>query len=164
MQTGKIAMAAAATTATAAITLAVAPTASAWWPNDAQGPTTGPFGTKERLVDGAGTIVQTWTVTNLQRSSDVIPYPVRGTLWEATARDHAKRGTTTPIVSDMNARAANGATYRAIFNVPAPQGINPATLAQGQTTSGKLYFDVTGPPPNSVVYNNGIQDLLIWVG
>ena len=38
------------------------------------------------------------------------------------------------------------------------------TLAEGQKSSGRIYFDVTGETPNSVVYNNGGEDLLIWVG
>ena len=45
-----------------------------------------------------------------------------------------------PIVSDLNARARNGDTYRTLFLVATPQGVNPAALAQGQQTSGKIYF------------------------
>jgi Domain of unknown function (DUF1942) len=149
-----------ALTSTALIT---ATSASAWWPFDAQGPNIQKFGTREDLVDGAGTIVQGWTVHNLQPSTDVIPYPVRGRLWEAFATDEAIRGSVTPIISDMNARAPGGETYRVIFNVPLAKGLNPSTLAQGQKTSGKLYFDVTGEDPDGVVYNNLVQDLMIWV-
>ena len=86
------------------------------------GPEHPKFGTREDLVDGAGTIVQGWTVHNLEPSTDVIPYPVRGRLWEAYATDEAIRGSVTPIISDMNARAPGGETYRAIFNVPSPTG------------------------------------------
>jgi len=139
------------------VSIATAATASAWWP------VINKFGTQENLVDGAGTIVQGWTVNDLRPSTDVIGYPVRGRLWEASATDEAIRGTITPIISDMNARAPNGQTYRAIFNVPLAEGLNPATMAQGGRTSGKLYFDVTGEDPDGVVYNNGIQDLLIWI-
>ena len=46
--------------------------------------------------------------------------------------------------SDFNARARNGETYRVLFGAATPQGVNPATIAQGQQTTGKLYFDVTG--------------------
>jgi hypothetical protein len=49
-----------------------------------------------------------------------------------------------------------------LANVATPQGVNPAALGQGQRSTGKLYFDVVGAAPNSVVYNNGVQDLLIW--
>jgi hypothetical protein len=43
-----------------------------------------------------------------------------------------------------------------------PQGVNPATLAQGQKTTGKVYFDVTGDAPDTGVYSAGDQDLLAW--
>jgi len=26
----------------------------------------------------------------------------------------------------------------------------------------RLYFDVTGAAPNGIVYNDGLQDILIW--
>jgi uncharacterized protein DUF1942 len=26
----------------------------------------------------------------------------------------------------------------------------------------KIYFDVTGQPPNGVVYNEGVEDVLVW--
>jgi len=105
----------------------------------------------------------TWTVTNLKPSSDAIPYHVNGTLWEATATDEATHGSTTPIVSNFNARARNGQTYRELFQVATAQGVNPAGLAQGQQASGKLYFDVTGDTPDSLVYNAGGPDLAVWV-
>ena len=87
-----------------------------------------------------GDIVQAWTVGDLKPSSDAIPYPVAGTLWEATATDHAIRGTVVPIVSNLNARARSGQTYRVLFGVATPQGVNPSTLPQGQKTTGKVYF------------------------
>lgn len=118
------------------------------------------LGSQGKLVDGA--VIQGWTITNLQPSSDAIPYQVAGTLWEATATDQAIQGSATPIVSNLNARAADGQTYRALFGVATPQGVNPSTLAPGEETSGKVYFDVTGANPDSVVYNAGGQDLLVW--
>lgn len=126
------------------------------------GPTvqTQALGSQGKLVDGA--VIQGWTITSLKPSSDVIPYPVSGTLWEATATDQAIQGSATPIVSNLNARSADGQTYRALFEVPTAQGVNPSTLAQGQETSGKVYFDVTGATPDSVVYNAGGQDRLVW--
>ena len=59
----------------ASTALITATSASAWWPFDTQGPNIQKFGTREDLVDGAGTIVQGWTVHNLKPSTDVIPYP-----------------------------------------------------------------------------------------
>ena len=43
------------------------------------------------------------------------------------------------------------------------QGVNPATIAQGEKTTGKVYFDVTGDKPTTVVYNSGGRDLLVRV-
>jgi Domain of unknown function (DUF1942) len=148
-------LAAAATVATAgAVGIIAAPVSSA------EDITTTTIGNQAKLVDG--NIVQGWTISNLQRSSDTIPYPVAGTLWEATATDEAIQGSATPIVSNLNARARSGDTYRVLFGVATPQGVNPATLAQGQKTTGKVYFDVTGDTPEAVVYSAGSQDLLAW--
>jgi hypothetical protein len=46
---------------------------------------------------------------------------------------------------------------------PSTQGLNPATLAQGQKTTGKVYFDVTGDQPSAVVYVAAGQELASWV-
>jgi hypothetical protein len=123
--------------------------------------TTTTIGNEAKLTDG--NVVQGWTITGLKPSTDLIPYPVAGTLWEASATDQAIRGSATPIVSNLNARARDGQTYRVLFGAATPQGVNPATLAQGEKTSGKVYFDVVGENPDSVVYNAGGQDLLVWV-
>lgn len=149
--------------ALAATAIVNAPAASAWWPYDGQGPTVEKFGSQETLVDAGGAVVQGWTVNDLRPSHDVIPYPMQGRLWEASASDTAIKGSVTPVIAYMNVRAANGDSYRVIWNVPLAQGVNPSTLPEGASTGGKLYFDVTGADPNSVVYNNAIQDLLIWV-
>jgi hypothetical protein len=117
-------------------------------------------GSQAKLVDG--NVVQGWTISDLRPSSDAIPDPVAGTLWEATATDEALQGSVTPIVSNLNARARSGETYRVLFGVATPQGVNPATLAQGEKTTGKVYFDVTGDAPDAVVYSTGGQDLLAW--
>jgi hypothetical protein len=103
-----------------------------------------------------------WTITGLRPSSDRIPHPVAGRLWAATARVEAIRGTLTPIVADLNARAQDGENYRVVYSVTTPQGVNPSNLTEGGQTSAKIYYDVVGADPDRVVYNNGIQDLLIW--
>jgi hypothetical protein len=151
---GVVASAAAAAIAFAPIT--VADTATSGSTVQTQ-----PFGSQGRLVDGP--VIQGWTITDLKPSSDNIPYQPVGRLWEATATDEAIQGSVTPIVSNLNARAADGTNYRALFGVATPQGVNPATLAQGQKTTGKVYFDVTGPDPDRVVYNSAGTDLLVWV-
>ncbi|WP_264078761.1 MPT63 family protein [Mycobacterium szulgai] len=119
------------------------------------------LGTPAQLVNGD--VVQAWTITNLKPSTDSIPYPVAGTLWEAAATDVAVNGTVQPVVSNLKARAHSGQTYWVLFGVATPQGVNPATLSQGQQTTGKVYFDVTGDVPDSVVYNAGGPDLVVWV-
>jgi hypothetical protein len=119
------------------------------------------IGSQGKLFDG--NVIQAWTISNLKPSTDVIPHQVSGTLWEATATDQAMQGAATPIVSNLNASAQSGQTYRALFGVATPQGVNPATLGPGEETTGKVYFDVTGDKPDSVVYNAGGQDLLVWV-
>ncbi len=123
--------------------------------------TTTTMGQPTEVVNGD--VAQSWTVTGLRPSSDAIPYPVRGTLWEAAAADTALRGEVKPIIPFLNARAADGETYRVLWEVATPQGVNPSTLQPGQTAAGKVYFDVTGAPPNSVVYNDGEQDLAVWL-
>jgi hypothetical protein len=66
------------------------------------------------------------------------------------------------MVNDFIARGPNGQNYRVIDKHPAPNGLNPAPIPQGQESTGTLYFDVTGAPPNGVAYNDGMQDILIW--
>ncbi len=150
----KPAWAAAVTAAATAVALAGAPVASA----DAEVQWLGQPG---ELVNG--NVVQHWTVSHLKPSTDVIPYQPVGTLWEATASDEAIAGNVTPVVSNLNARAKNGDTYRVLFGVATEQGVNPSTLAQGQKTTGKIYFDVTGASPDSVFYSTGGPDELLWL-
>ena len=45
----------------------------------------------------------------------------------------------------------------------APGGISGAQIPPGGFTTGKLYFDVIGDTPNSVVWNDGTRDILGWV-
>ena len=103
-----------------------------------------PFGQPETLLDPAtGFPTITYTVHDLTPSSDAVPH--NGQLYEA-AIDVEARGAV-PMVPMFNARAESGANYRVI----------------GGTAPGKLYFDVVGDAPNSVVYNDGVQDLLTWI-
>jgi len=102
-----------------------------------------PFGQPETLLDpatGAPTI--TYVVKGLNPSADSVSH--YGELYEA---DVTLEGGGIPMVSMFNARAQSGANYRVV----------------GGTVPGKLYFDVVGDVPNSVVYNDGVQDLLTWI-
>ncbi len=124
--------------------------------------TTNWLGAQADIVNGP--VVQGWTVSHLQKSTDAIPYPLQGELWEATASDTAIQGDAVPIVSNLNARAADGQTYRVLWEVATPQGVNPSTLTQGETSRGKIYFDVTGSAPDSVVYRGAEgPDLALWL-
>ncbi|OBI87293.1 MPT63 family protein [Mycobacterium asiaticum] len=118
------------------------------------------LGTPETLVDGP--LVTDYTVSNLQPANITIPgYTPKGQLWQADVNVKANSGVVTPVVSNFNARA-EGQNYR-VISVPAtPQGLSPAPITQGNTATGKIYFDVTGPAPTGVVYNDGVQDVLVW--
>ncbi|WP_308205982.1 MPT63 family protein [Mycobacterium intermedium] len=119
------------------------------------------FGTSAPIASGP--MVTAYTVSNLEQSSTTIPgYTPKGQLWEADVTAAATSGTVTPLVSSFHARTATGQNYQVVNTTPAPEGLNPAPIPQGGQASGKVYFDVTGAPPNGVVYNDGVQDVLIW--
>ena len=99
-----------------------------------------PFGNQQRLNGWAGAPMIGYTVRDLSPSSDPVPH------WAI------------PVVPMFNARAENSAMYRVL----ADAGVGGAVPPGGSTT-GKLYFDVVGDVPNSVVYNDGVRDVLAWV-
>jgi hypothetical protein len=139
----------------AAAGVLAAATASAAPPN-IQG-----FGTSQQLIDGP--LITNYTVSNLQQSNTAIPgYTPKGTLYQADVTARSDGGLVTPMVNDFLARGPNGQNYRVIDKVGAPGGLNPAPIQQGSESTGTLYFDVTGAPPNGVAYNDGGQDVLIW--
>jgi hypothetical protein len=114
-----------------------------------------PFGQQETLNDFAtGAPMIGYTVTGLSPSSDAVPH--NGQLYAATVTVEGLGGWAAPLVPLFNARAESGQTYGVIGG-----GVAPAP--PGGSTTGKLYFDVVGDAPNSVVYNDGSQDLLAWV-
>ena len=116
-----------------------------------------PFGSQERLNDwGTGAPMIGYTVRDLSPSSDPVPHS--GQLYEATVTVDAFGSWAIPVVPMFNARAENSAMYRVV----ADAGVGGAVPPGGSTT-GKLYFDVVGDVPNSVVYNDGVRDLLGWV-
>ena len=138
----------------AAVSLAAAGTASA-------APNIQGFGASEPLIDGP--MVTNYTVSNLQPSTISIPgFTPKGTLYQADVTVRSDGGVVTPQVRDFSARGPNGQTYKLIDNVEVPNGLNPAPIAQGSESKGTLYFDATGAPPNGVVYNDGLQDILMW--
>jgi len=151
-----ITMTAVATVVMATIGITSAPIASA-------DPTVGKFGSELTMVDAVGQVVLSWTVSDLKPSTDTIPgYRLAGKVLEATATVKAIQGSVTPAIPQLNAFADDGTNYQALWQTNAPNGISGATIAQGQESTGKIYFDVTGPPPTAVALNNGMEDLLIW--
>jgi hypothetical protein len=121
------------------------------------------FGSHQRLTDAGGAVVQEWTLTDLRRSNDLAPgYPLAGQLWEATASVHAVSGTVTPIIPNFQAMSASGDRYPVLWQLSTPAGISGATIGQGQTSTGKLYFDVTGAGPVGVMYMSGPKPVMMW--
>ena len=138
----------------AAISFATAASASA--APDIQG-----FGASEPLIDGP--MVTNYTVGNLEPSTIAIPgFTPKGTLYQADITVRSDGGVVTPQVRDFSARGPNGQTYKLVDNVEVPNGLNPAPITQGSESKGTLYFDATGAPPNGIVYNDGLQDVLMW--
>jgi len=146
-----------ATAMTVALGFAAAPAASA------AAPITGKLGQTLTMTDSVGQVQLSWKVSGLKPSSDVMPgYQVAGKLWEATATVKAVQGPVTPAISQFNAVAPNQDAYRVLWQVASPVNISGATIPQGETSTGKIHFDVTGASPTTVTMNNGMQDLLIW--
>ena len=123
---------------------------------------TGKFGQWGWIRDPYG-IETAWKIDNLQPSSDTIPnYPLTGKLWEATAWVKARQGSVTPIIPDLNGRTDSGVNYQVLWQAYTPTGISGATLAEGQSATGKVYFDVTDGNPTRVAYYDGVEDKLVW--
>jgi hypothetical protein len=140
-----------------AFTLAGAGTASAF-PN--AGPVV-PFGTRVPLDLGNGVVIA-YTVSDFKASTDKVEVFRVGHLWEATLTVESLRGDATPILLFFNARGPSGRQYRILFQVYSPAAIRPDTVPEGGISTGKIYFDCNGTPPDMVVYNDGGQDLLTW--
>jgi Domain of unknown function (DUF1942) len=135
-------------------------------------PTTARLGAAQTLEDSMSDpdtgiythYLYSYAVSNLQPSNDVVNAALTGRLWEATVtvKSVQATGLLGPSVPFFNARSAGGDNYRVLWLVAAPHGLAPILLPQGGQATGKIYFDVTGPPPTEVVYNDGLQDRLVW--
>lgn len=104
------------------------------------------FGEQERLNNPNGTPYIGYTVGKLAPSNDPVPH--NGKLYAASLVVDGF-GTGTPaMIERFGARAENSAYYPSIW---------------GASNMSKLYFDVVGEVPNSVVWNDGVRDILAWV-
>jgi hypothetical protein len=104
------------------------------------------FGEQERLNGPNGFPYIGYTVNKLAPSTDPVPH--NGTLYAATLIIDGFGVNTPPLIERFGARAQSGDFYPSIW---------------GASNTGKLYFDVVGDVPNSVVWNDGIRDILAWV-
>ncbi|WP_407667572.1 DUF1942 domain-containing protein [Mycolicibacterium arseniciresistens] len=121
------------------------------------------FGSPQQLSSPDGAVVQEWVVTDLKKSTAALPgYTRRGQLWEATATVRAANGTVTPIIPNLYAVSAGGQRSVVLWAVATPQGIPATTLTPGQSSTGKVYFDVVGSDPMAVIYDAGTGTPLMW--
>jgi Domain of unknown function (DUF1942) len=119
-----------------------------------------PFGVQATLKNYLFNTEIGYTVDNLAPSTDPVAHPVQGALYESTATVKSISGVVVPVIPFFNARAENGENYRVLAHVSTLSG---GALLPGAQSTGKLYFDVVGDAPNSVVFSDGRQDLLGWV-
>jgi hypothetical protein len=104
------------------------------------------FGEQETLNGPNSLPYIGYTVKQLAPSSDPVPH--NGSLYAAQLIVDGFGGGTPPMIERFGARAQSGAFYPSIW---------------GASNMGKLYFDVVGDVPNSVVWNDGVRDILAWV-
>lgn len=122
------------------------------------------FGSQQQLSDAGGAVVQQWTAKDLQESTDVLPgYNTVGKLWEADVSVTPTSGTVTPLIPNFQSVSHSGVRYPVLWQVPSANGISGATLSQGQTSTGKLYFDVTADDPVVLIYTTGAaHPAMMW--
>jgi len=104
------------------------------------------FGEQEQLNGPNGLPYIGYTVGKLRPSSDPVPH--NGKLYSAKLTIDGFGGNYPPYIERFGARAESGDFYPSIW---------------GASNGGKLYFDVVGDIPNSVVWNDGTRDILGWV-
>lgn len=104
------------------------------------------FGEQERLNGPNRLPYIGYTVFNLAPSGDPVPH--NGTLYAARLSVDGFGGNANPMIERFGARAQSGTFYPSIW---------------GASNMSVLYFDVVGDEPNSVVWNDGIRDILAWI-
>lgn len=121
-----------------------------------------PFGTQRQVADAA------YTVADLAHAgSDALTVPLTGTvplagdLWQATTTVAAIRGSVVPAMQSFSARAADGRTYPMLEVTLAPD-VRISPMSEGRSSTGRIYFDVTGPAPTEVVFDDGVHQRVTW--
>ncbi|WP_345229324.1 DUF1942 domain-containing protein [Mycolicibacterium helvum] len=104
------------------------------------------FGEQETLNGPNGLPYIGYAVGKLAPSSDPVPH--NGKLYAAKLTIDGLGGSYPPFIERFGARAESGDFYPTIW---------------GASNAGKLYFDVVGDIPNSVVFTDGTRDILAWV-
>ena len=104
------------------------------------------FGEQERLNGPNSQPYIGYTVFALKPST--APVPHNGKLYSARLMIDGFGGNADPMIGRFGARTEKGIFYPAIW---------------GASNGSKLYFDVVGPVPNSVVWNDGVRDILAWI-
>ncbi len=121
----------------------------------------GEIGSPQQRAD-AGGAVHEWTVTDLQKSTGPLPgYVPLGEVWEASVTVRAVDGTVTLIIPNLSAVTAGGQRSPVLWQIASPEGLSATTLAQGQSSDGKVYFDIVGEPM-AVLYDDGTGTPLMW--
>lgn len=133
---------------------------SVWGGTPAAGAETTDLGSPAEVELMEIEVDQQWMVDDLRPSADALPYQPAGTLWEATATVELATGGV-PVVAGFSARS-DAQAYPVLWQVAAPLGVSPAPLPPNGSARGKLYFDVTGDPPDSVAYIVDGTDAAVW--
>lgn len=121
------------------------------------------FGSQQHVADAGGAVVEEWIVADMQMSTATLPgYAPRGQIWEASLTVRAAAGTVTPIIPNLSAVTKEGQRHPVLWQIATAQGLPATTLAEGQSSSGKVYFDVVGADPMAIFYDNGTGQPLMW--
>lgn len=123
-------------------------------------PDTADFGTPQELDDGV--MATSYTVSVPEPSSEQLDVPVTGELYSADVTVESVRGTVTPAIPMFNARSEDGTNYRVLYPAVTPESVTATPLPEGAAATGKIYFDVSGSAPTSVVYRDAVADRLVW--
>lgn len=104
------------------------------------------FGEQERLNGPNSQPYIGYTVFGLAPSQDPVPH--NGTLYSAQLAVDGFGMNADPMIGRFGARAESGTFY---------------PVLRDASNLNMLYFDVVGPVPNSVVWNDGFRDILCWI-